>query len=213
MVGAPSSRASSLAACELLVLRRRRRRRRTHPLPRGVGVAVVCVDADSAVSFAVPCVSGKPVERQRARPRRGRARRRRGSARRGRRACRRRGWPARRRRASPRTPSLRIASRPTAPSLCDGEALAAHLAEHAEDVQHRQVDAVASPARGSRRSRAGPRTRTPRSARLRGSRRAGRRGRACGRSWRRCSWSTSCRCGSRAAAPGRRRSRRGRTRR
>ena len=67
--------------------------------------------------------------------------------------------------------------------------------------------------RGSRRSTAGPRTRTPRSARLRGSRRAGRRGRACARSSPPCSSNTSSCCGSRAAGPGRRRSRRDRIRR
>ena len=82
--------------------------------------------------------------------------------------CWRRGWRARRRRACRARRVFIDRVEVDGAVARRRRRAAAHLAEHAEDVQHRQVDAVRWRARGSRRSTAGPRTRTPRSARPRG---------------------------------------------
>ena len=80
----------------------------------------------------------------------------------------RRGSPGRRRRAAPRTPSFRIASSADLAVALDRPAA---CRPSGRTCGRRSAPAGRcrwSPARGTRRSRAGPRTRTPRSARPRG---------------------------------------------
>ena len=138
-----SSSASCPAFSSSRVLLGRQRQRRTHFQPRLRRNCCGRRQCGIASAVAAPLANGRLVQRQVHRPRPGRAGRRRDNARRARRVCFCRGWPARRRRDCRARCGARIVSASRPALLCTASALAAHLGEHPENVQHRQVKPVA----------------------------------------------------------------------